>query len=151
MGKILDTVEKWLKERDGKYEKDKKNNLIKIRVEGDHTAYHMVFAAKEKEQELILYVMFPDDIPESKRLAVAEYLTRANYGLPIGNFQLDMDDGELRFKVGVDITGSDLVPTMLSNMVFSVAQPTMDKFYPGIMAICYGDKSAEEAIAAVEA
>ena len=64
-----------------------------------------------------------------------------------------MDEGDVHFKVGVEMnmTGSELVPLMVKNMLFSVGQPIMDKYYPGIMAICYGDKSAEEAIDAVEA
>jgi hypothetical protein len=41
-------------------------------------------------------------VPEDKRPAVCEFITRANYGLPAGNFEMDWSDGELRYKVFLD-------------------------------------------------
>lgn len=63
---------------------------------------------------------------------------------------MDLDDGDLSFKVDVDMTGSELAPLMVKKMLFAAAQPMMDRYYPGIMAICYGERSAEDAIAAIE-
>jgi len=34
---------------------------------------------------------------------VNEFLTRANYGLNIGNFEMDFQDGEIRFKTAIDV------------------------------------------------
>ena len=83
---MLGTVEEYLNERRARYEKHDKEGLIKCRVEGDQTAYHAVFAANEKDQVLTVYVLFPNKIAEPKRMAVAEFLTHANYGLSIGSF-----------------------------------------------------------------
>lgn len=37
-------------------------------------------------------------MPEMARLPVAEVLVRANWGLSTGNFEIDLSDGEVRFK-----------------------------------------------------
>ncbi len=37
-------------------------------------------------------------MPEMARLPVAEVLVRANWGVTVGNFEIDMSDGEVRFK-----------------------------------------------------
>jgi hypothetical protein len=34
-------------------------------------------------------------VPKEKRPVLIEYLTRANYGLWLGNFELDLRDGEI--------------------------------------------------------
>jgi hypothetical protein len=50
---------------------------------------------------------------------MAEYLTRANYGLILGNFAMDMADGEVHYKVSVDFEDGLLSPKMANNMLAS--------------------------------
>lgn len=54
--------------------------------------------AVEERDLVLLYSIAPQRVPEERRLEVSEFLTRANYGLADGNFELDFDDGEIRFK-----------------------------------------------------
>lgn len=37
-------------------------------------------------------------MPEMARMPVAEVLVRTNWTLPTGNFEIDLNDGEIRFK-----------------------------------------------------
>ena len=83
------------------------------------------------------------------RLAVAEYITRANYGLRIGNFELDFDDGEVRYKSSLDFESVELTPGLIRNTIYPAVQ-TMDRYLPGVLSVVFGGKSAEEAIAAIE-
>lgn len=95
--------------------------------------------------------ILPMNIPEDMRGAVAMYLTRVNCTLLLGNFQLDMSDGELDYKaVGVyeEETGlTDKVVTRLTYVGFNM----FDKYLPGVFAILYGNKSALEAFEEVTA
>ena len=43
------------------------------------------------------------------RVAAAEFEPRANFGLDIGNLELDMTDGEVRYKSSL-CCGEDSVP-----------------------------------------
>ncbi len=38
-----------------------------------------------------------------------EFITRANYGLPSGNFEMNYDTGEVRFRTSVFVT--DRIPS----------------------------------------
>jgi hypothetical protein len=100
-------------------------------------------------EQFIFYVVMPVRAPSQMRLAVAEYLTRANYGLRIGNFELDFDDGEVRYKSSVDFEGVELTPALIRNTIYPAVQ-TMDRYLPGVLAVVFGGKSAEEAITAIE-
>jgi hypothetical protein len=100
-------------------------------------------------EQFIFYVVMPVRAPAQMRLAVAEYLTRANYGLRIGNFEMDFDDGEVRYKSSVDFEGVELTTGLIRNVMYPAVQ-TMDRYLPGVLAVIFGGKSAKEAIIAIE-
>jgi len=95
------------------------------------------------------YVMCPVKAPEEKRLAVAEFIARANYGLRIGNFELDFSDGEVRYKSSLDFEGVALGPELIHNAIYPAVQ-TMDRYLPGLMGVIYANKTPEEAVAEIE-
>jgi len=100
-------------------------------------------------EQFIFYVVMPVRAPANMRVAVAEYITRANYGLRIGNFEMDFDDGEVRYKSSLDFESVGLTPGLIRNTIYPAVQ-TMDRYLPGVLSVVFGGKSAEEAIGSVE-
>jgi len=88
-------------------------------------------------------------VAEETRVAVAEYITRANFGLRIGNLELDLDDGEVRYKSSVDFEGGELTRWLMRNAIYSAVQ-TMDRYLGGLLSVMYGGKSALEAVREIE-
>jgi hypothetical protein len=80
---------------------------------------------------------------------VAEFFARANYGMVVGNFELDMTDGELRYKVAVDVESLELTNTFFKNMAYT-AVVTMDRYLPGIMKVLYSDIDPATAVGEIE-
>ena len=80
---------------------------------------------------------------------MAEFIARANYGLRIGNFEMDFSDGELRYKSSLDFEQENLSFILIAKAIYPAVQ-TMDYYLPGIMSVIYGKKSALEAIAEIE-
>ena len=80
---------------------------------------------------------------------VCEYLTRANYGLNIGNFELDHRDGEIRYKVAINCR--DALPGMdaLEDLC-GITTAMYNKYGNGLLAVCMGMMSAEDAIKKAE-
>jgi hypothetical protein len=72
---------------------------------------------------------------------MAEFLTRANYGMVIGNFEMDYADGEVRFKTSVDVEDAHLNRALLHHIVHANLLMT-DKYLPGITAIIEGQTPA---------
>lgn len=100
-------------------------------------------------QQFLFYVVAPLKAPEDARPAVAEFITRANYGLRIGNFELDFADGEVRYKSSLDFEGEVLTPRLIKNAIYPAAQ-SMDRYLVGLMRVIYGNQPPAEAIAEVE-
>lgn len=111
----------------------------------------LVCLAKARDQlpQVVFYAVCPLRVPEDKRGTVAEFITRANYGLVSGNFEMNWATGEVRFKTSIDVGDAYLSSTMLRPLVYG-AVSGMDSYLPGIQAVLE-DESPEQAIALVEA
>lgn len=116
---------------------------------GEHTVYSFLFRVDEQMDIVCCYARVGFRVPAEKRLEVCEALTRANYGLRVGNFEMDMEDGEVRYKASLDVEGGVLGETMVQNLVrASVA--SFDRYYPALMRVVWAGTSPAEAIAEAE-
>lgn len=129
------------------------------RIEGKF-AYSMSYTGKNGDlrcyaiirvdlEEFLFYAVAPVKIPEEVRMAVAEYLTRANYGLRIGNFELDYSDGEVRYKSSLDFEGQILTQELIRNAIYPAVH-TMDRYLNGLLRVSFGGATPHEAIEEVE-
>ena len=79
-----------------------------------------------------------------------EFITRANYGLPIGNFELDLEDGELRYKISQPLF-SIPIPTHAISFILNTALGTLAHYHTGLVQTLYDNIPAKEAIKRLEA
>lgn len=100
-------------------------------------------------QQFIFYAVATFRVAEEMRPRVAEYITRANYGLRIGNFEMDYSDGEVRYKCGIDFEGETLTKNLIRYHVYPAVQ-TMDHYLPGLLKVAFGGMDPAEAIAEIE-
>ena len=100
------------------------------------------YAHVVEEQDLILlYSVCPFRVPEERRSEVSEFLTRANYGLAAGNFELDFADGEVRYKTALQrhVDGLDAATLKRAVRANGIA---METYLPGIGAVITGTAPA---------
>ena len=81
---------------------------------------------------------------ETVRKEVAKYLTIANYGIPIGNFELDLSDGEVRFKVAVDCTDGALSDAVIQDGISAILN-NYEKYGTQLLRVMLGMEKAEAA------
>jgi hypothetical protein len=121
----------------------------RMRCQGENGTMRCAAIILEKLEQLVFYADAPDRIPEDRRMEVARFITLANYGMRIGNFELDLRDGTVRYKSSLDFEGLVLVPRMISNTLYPAVR-TLDEYLPGLSAVAEGRATAEEAIARIE-
>jgi hypothetical protein len=99
---------------------------------------------------LAFHSILPVTVPNEKRGAVMEYITRANYGLSVGNFELDLDDGEVRFKTSVELADGELTPAMIGTLL--ACNLTVTDFYlRDLYQVLFADVEPAAAVRALEA
>ncbi len=105
--------------------------------------------ARETQQQLIFYSHCPIIVPESKLLSIAEFITRANYNMVIGNFELDFNEGEIRYKTSIDIEDMQLSYNCIKNLIYTNVN-IIDKYLPGIISLINDDVLPAFAINQIE-
>ena len=91
----------------------------------------------EEHDLILLYSVCPFRVPEERRSEVSEFLTRANYGLAAGNFELDFADGEVRYKTALQRHVDGLDAAALKRVVRANGI-AMETYLPGIGAVITG-------------
>ena len=76
---------------------------------------------------------------------VAEFITRANYGMRIGNFEMDYDRGAIRFKVSIDFNGAGLTQALVRNSILA-AMSVVETYGGGLLDVLAGEKEPSQAI-----
>jgi len=86
---------------------------------------------------------------EDVRHEAAEFITRANYGLKNGNFEMDFNDGELRYKSYNNCDG--ILPSeaiIRDSLVIPALM--IDRYGDGLISVLFGMQSPKDAIEAIE-
>ncbi len=149
MGRIFDALVKFFQEDDWKFHPIREKSMIHLGFSGDNGHWDCIAVAKEELGLAVFYSIAPVKASEKTRMGVAEFLTRANYGLLFGNFELDFSDGEIRFKTGVDVKDDRPSSGLIKPIIYANIALT-DRYLPGIMAVCFGGVSPEEAVKKIE-
>lgn len=149
--RVLEGLMAFFREDEWAFEKLPDRPLLRLPFQGHNgrwNCYAQVRVTKDLEQ-ILFYSVAPLMIPEESRLAVAEFITRANYAMALGNFEMDFSDGEVRFKTSIDVTNVEVVPGLIRPVVYTNCL-MMEKYLPGLMSVIYTHVSPEEAVRQVE-
>ena len=149
MAQLFEAVVDYLTEDDWKFNVVKNDTALMLSFRGEAGSWQCFATVDEEKQWFTFYSILPSNVPEEKRVEIAEFITRANYGLVIGNFEMDYGDGEVRYKTSVDVEGGELTPKMIENLMRANLM-TMDRYFAGVMGVLYGDRDPAEAIAEME-
>jgi hypothetical protein len=123
--------------------------LLQMVFQGENGKWTCYATARDDQEQFVFYSVCPVNTPDSKRLAVAEFLTRANSGMIIGNFEMGFEDGEIRYKTSIDVEDDSLSCALIKRLVYANVM-MMDAYLPGIMSVIYGDVTPLDAIAQIE-
>lgn len=85
-------------------------------------------------KQFVLYLNFGFLVVPERREEVLRFIARANWDVIIGNFDLDMDDGHLRFKSSLDFEGIELSESLISNAILG-AMKAVETYAESLMKI----------------
>jgi len=145
MENIFESFCQFLDEDNWRYRVEEDQAVIRFGIQGETADFDCYVDIKPDRHLCTLYVIAPNRVPPLKRTQVAEFLARANYRLLLGCLEMDMEDGELRYRNSVYVEDSVMSQAMVGAMIYGSIS-AMERFYPGLMSIIYGDVTVMEAI-----
>jgi hypothetical protein len=125
------------------------DEVIQADVVGDNGSWECYVLSREQHGRCTVYSQISWATPHPQMTAMMELLTRINFGLPVGNFELDVSDGELRFKTAIETTGGRLSSDLFENLLSANLAAT-DMYLPALEAVRDGRLTPEEAVKFVE-
>jgi len=139
-----------LDEREVRYSNNDDNQSVWADLRGDVAMYRVVAHVDEEAELFQVFGYAPIRIPEGSRPAIAETVARANYGLRVGKFEFDVDQGEMRFHASQVLT-EDGVDDAVIDRLISTTMSMLDMYLPAVLSVIYGNELPKDAIRCVEA
>jgi hypothetical protein len=102
-------------------------------LSGPEGTWDFYAQAVEEKDLVLLYSIAPQRVPADRRLEVSEFLTRANHGLADGNFELDFEDGEVRFKSVLHVPAE--LDGILVKRVVRLNGTALETYLPSLAAL----------------
>lgn len=147
---IFDVVVNFFKENNWSISQHETEPILHMGYQGENGDWTCTVRTREKPSQFVFYSVCPVNIPQKKRLVIAEFLTRANFGLIVGNFEMDLQDGEVRYKTYAINGKNNLLNSELIGQLIFVNVMTMDKYLPALMSVLYANVSIDQAIQQIE-
>jgi hypothetical protein len=145
----LDTIVAFLREDGWPVQVEEQQLRVFTTYQGKNAQFNAIIRLRAKYSQLICYSLFPQAIPAARRNAVSIFLALANYGTIIGNFEMDFNDGEVRYKTSVDFENVSLSPALIRNIIYPNVM-TMDRYISGIFSLIYSNRDPHEVLADIE-
>lgn len=153
VGAPYDVLLRFLKEREWDYYESKKSDedrkIIDVGINGHNGRYPVRVWLLLKSERILFQSYLPVAVPEEKRPAVAEYITRANYGTLIGGFEMDYRDGEVNYKTSLDYEDDRLSVALIRQLARS-NMSTFAKYWTGFFKVIFADLDPAMAIKEIE-
>jgi len=145
---IVNAIKQFLDSDDWNYRFDSDKGLFRFGLNLQGPIKQVNYIIDAQEDEYVLYAISPigaESTDANMMAKMAEFVCRANYGFKNGCFELDMSDGEIRFRSYVDC--EDQIPSqqVIKNSIYCPAA-MFRRYAPGITSIIFNDANPAEAV-----
>lgn len=120
--------------------------VLCTQFQGESGGWDCYVYIQAEQERVLFYSVLEEKITEDKLMSIAEIICRINYNLPVGNFELDFEEGEVRCKTymqTIDNRANHIAS--IKRLVYDNIS-LMDQYLPVIKQILYTDASPQSAI-----
>lgn len=139
-----------LDSRELRYVCNDDNQSVCVDFGGDIAVFRIIAQVDEIAELFQVFGYVPNRIPEGSKAAITETLTRANFGLRVGKFEFDIEQGQVRFQISQIITADGLDEGVMDRLI-STTLSMLEMYLPAILSVIYGNELPKDAIRCVEA
>lgn len=110
---------------------------FRLDYRGEAGSFELRAEVLVEAEQLVIVAEAPVRLPPERRAAGAEYVCRASSGLYVGSLELNVDDGTVRARCGLDFEGEPLSPRLIRNAL-AVTVRLMETYLPGLARVVGG-------------
>ena len=152
INEIRTAVEKFFEHDGVKHKPFDEHNIASAIYSVDAKFGHATIFFHAYKDKLVLHMIIPINADEKERAKVAEFLLRANYGLKVGGFDFDFDDGEISYRVALYCGDDEFIPPTYEQIDFAVVVGLMmiEKYGNALVKVMFGLVEPEDAVESAE-
>ena len=146
---IASEVRGFLLDDNWNFDFDDEKGVFRFGVNIKGKMKHVNYFLPVREDSYTVYAVSPingDSEDPFMMSSLLEFICRANYGLRNGNFEVDMRDGEIRYKVFVDCDGGILPSREIVRSSIIIPAMMFERYLPGLLDVIIKGTNAAEAI-----
>ena len=145
MNKTIESLKEYLKSNGCVFDFDRKKETLHFGIDGKNARWRSM-ACADNAGRFVMVSLIPLQAVEHRRRACSELLTRINARIGLGHFDLDFNDGELRFLTSIPLGEKDRLSHEVIEHVIRGHHTLVDDFIPAIAAVLFAATSPEKAI-----
>jgi hypothetical protein len=138
-----------LDEHEIKYLTSADHRSICADFRGEVGLYRIVATVDSEDGLFQVFGHSPVRIPEGSRPAIAETIARANFGLKIGKFEMDFDEGDLRFQVAQILIDDTLEDETIRRLI-GTTMAMLNAYLPAVLSVIYANELPKDAVKQIE-
>ena len=112
------------KSSDNNNNDSQQSHYLSLRMRNKKLDCGYLFRVQEHNNLLAVYGILPFLIPESHQSAAMLLITQINYDMLIGNLEMDINDGEIRYKNAIDVEAVGMDENTIEHLLQSVIAMT---------------------------
>ena len=147
--RVIEMIHDFFKEINWQYDYDESKNIFHSGISMGNVIGNLRIVIYVRERYYKVYAILSSKSDNEHIVSIAEYLHRANYDLNNGNFELDYNDGEIRYKMLVPFQGIEFSKRIVDE---SIIVPIMmfNRYGKGLIKLMVGSGSPKELIEEAE-
>ena len=143
---LYNLITSFLKDDDWHFDSDEERGIIKMGVTLENKLSRCRMMIDVDEERYIVYATIPINADDDCKSEMADLLNRINWTLAFGCFEMDEEDGEIRFRMPVSCKGGCFPNREMIRESVVVPVLVANRYGNAIVKVLMGMASAEEAL-----
>lgn len=146
----INIVKSFLKAQEWQFSQVEDKNIILFGISGENGKFQCIADIIEEEnKKFVFFSVYGANITVNKTPEILELLNELNCSIFFGNFELDTEEGEIRFRTNLPFDNIELSQDLVTDIVMSNIN-AMDTSLVAIHGLIYDNLSVEEALKRIE-
>lgn len=146
----VEAIRNYIEDQEYKHEFDVESSFARLGFTVDCKLKNVKIIMQGHPLGIIVYAIPSINVAKDYHSEMMKYITMANYGTVNGCFELDLDDGEIRYKTFVPTMNFKEINNDVIDEALTVAIVMIERYGDGIAALSFGFSDAETEIKRAE-
>ncbi len=141
----INIVKDFLNSQAWQYTQVKDSNILIFGIKGRNAKFQCIADFQEEDKRFFFFSVCGANTPSENRSEMLDLLNFLNFDLFFGNFEMNPENGEVRFRTSISLNHIELNADFLEEIIMSNII-TMDNNLPSILGVMFGQINTEKAI-----